>query len=114
MLASKFKLEELHKDLVPKTTWDSHAKFNKYKLSTFRSHLYKMTTNYGSAIVPYVPTSTNEVEDEDRENLVDNSGDSLTPAKKSISESKYGNKHNISLFNDYILAPWLHPETGRN
>ena len=39
MLESKSKSGELHKDLVSKTTWESHAEFEKYKLSTFRSPL---------------------------------------------------------------------------
>ena len=43
-----------------------------------------MKTKYGSVNIPHVPTSTNEIEDEDGEDLLDNSADSLTPTKRSI------------------------------
>ena len=71
-----------------------------------------MKTKYRSVIVPHVPTSTNETEDEYREDLLDNPGASLTPVNSSIGESKSGNEKDISPFNNYIIAPWLHLETG--
>ena len=104
---------ELHKDAVPKTTWESHAELKIYKLSTFCSHIYKMKTKYGSVIVSHVPTSTNETEDEDGEDLIDNPGASLTLSKRSIGKSESGNERDISPFNNYSIAPWLYPETGR-
>ena len=72
-----------------------------------------MKTNYGIVIVPHVPTLTNETEDENGEDSLDNPSATLTPAKRSIGESESGNEKDMSPFNSYISAHWLHLETGR-
>ena len=67
-----------------------------------------MKTKYGSEIVPHVPTSTNEKESEDGEELLDNWGANLTPVKRSIGKTESGNEIYMSPFNNYMIAPWLH------
>ena len=101
------------KGSVPKTMWKSHAEFNKYNLATFRTHLYKLKQKYGGAIVQHVNTATTE-EDSGGEDLINNLAPNLTPTKRRSSEIKSGKRHDdMSPYNNFILAPWFHPETGR-
>ena len=70
---------------------------------------------YGGAIVPHVKSTTTTEEDSDEEDLLENMAPNLTPSKRSRSSDIQSGKgqDDISPYNNFVLAPWLHPHSGR-
>ena len=120
LLDSKFKSGELHQNSRPKDTWEQSEVFKKYKLATFRTHLHKMKTKYGGAIIPHVSGATDGTDQDDPYDTLpeeDSGPANVTPAKrKSGTDSESTNLmySNNSPLNNYILSQWSHPQTGRN
>ena len=100
----------LNFNVKPKEVYNSHADSKIYKLSTFRTHLNKVKSKLGTALVKV--DAKNDVEKTKSEQ--GQFGGLLTPAKRNFDDTEgdedYNNK---GKYNFCLQSSWEHPETGK-